>query len=152
MSATLKVPEISDEEHTPEVTAVLEIVQIQQELIQKLRDEIARLKRQKPKPSIKHSTLGKNSRNKDTRARVGRRAKRNKTERLEIHETIVVEAQNIAIGSRFKEYEDFTVQDLLLQPFIEIREFAQRDGSNRNKQFALKRALNCPKPLDRLPL
>ncbi len=43
MSATLKIPEISDEERTPSVTALLKIVQIQQELIQELRDEIARL-------------------------------------------------------------------------------------------------------------
>ena len=69
MSATLKIPEISDEERTPLVTALLEIVQIQQELIQEFRDEIARLKGQKPKPRIKPSTLGKNSRNEDIQGR-----------------------------------------------------------------------------------
>lgn len=91
------------------VAALLEIVQTQQELIQELRDEIARLKGQKPKPRIKPSTLGKNSRNKDTQGRAGKRAKRNKTERLEIHETVVVEARNVPTGSTFKGYEDFTV-------------------------------------------
>ncbi|MGC8658260.1 MAG: IS66 family transposase, partial [Desulfomonilaceae bacterium] len=69
MSSTLKIPEISDEERTSLVTALLEIVQIQQELIQELRDEIARLKGQKPKPGIKPSTLGRNSRNKNTQGR-----------------------------------------------------------------------------------
>jgi hypothetical protein len=116
MSVILKIPEISDEELTPSVVALLEIVQIQQELIQELRDEIARLKGNNPKPRIKPSALGK-SRNKGTQRREGRRAKRNKTERLEIHETLVVEARNVPIGSTFKGYEDFTVQDLLLQPF-----------------------------------
>lgn len=116
MSGALKIPEISDEERTPLVMALLEIVQIQQELIQELRDEIARLKGQKPKPRIKPSTLGK-SRNKDKKGRAGSRSKRNKTERLEIHETVVVEAHNVPNGSAFKGYEDFTVQDLLLQPF-----------------------------------
>ena len=117
MSATLKIPVISDEERTSLVTALLEIVQIQQELIQELRDEIARLKGQKPKPGIKPSTLGRNSRNKNTQGRARRRVKRNKTERLEIHETVVVKAQNVPSGSTFKGYDDFTVQNLLLQPF-----------------------------------
>lgn len=40
MSVAIKIPEISDEERTPLVAALLEIVQVQQELIQELRDEI----------------------------------------------------------------------------------------------------------------
>jgi hypothetical protein len=117
MSVNLKIPKIPDEERTPLVVALLEIVQVQQELIQELRDEIARLKGQKPKPGIKPSGLGKNSRNKDRKGRTGTHSKRNKTERLEIHETVVAEAQNVPEGSTFKGYADFTVQDLLLQPF-----------------------------------
>jgi len=117
MSVTLKIPEISDEERTPLVAALLEIVQVQQELIQELRDEIARLKGQKPKPRIKASSLGKKSRNKDRKGRPGNRSKRNKTERLEIHETVILEPHNVPNGSKFRGYEDFTVQDLLLQPF-----------------------------------
>jgi hypothetical protein len=117
MSVTLKIPEIPDEERTPLVAALLEIVQIQQDLIQELRDEIARLKGQKPKPGIKPSSLGKNSRNKDKKGRARSRSKRNKTERLQIHETVVIEAQNVPNGSTFRGYENFTVQDLLLQPF-----------------------------------
>jgi len=61
---TQKIPDVPDEERTPLVTALLEIVQIQQELIQELKDEIARLKDQKPKPRIKPSVLGKDSGNK----------------------------------------------------------------------------------------
>ena len=110
---TPKIPEICEEERTSLVTALLEIVQIQQELIQELRDEIARLKGQKPKPGIKPSTLGRNSRNKNTQGRARRHVKRNKTERLEIHETVVVKAQNVPSGSTFKGYDDFTVQNLL---------------------------------------
>lgn len=117
MSVTLKIPEISDGERTPLVAALLEIVQVQQDLIQELRDEIARLKGQKPRPGIKPSSLGKNTRNKDRKGRPGNRSKRNKTERLEIHEMVIVEAQNVPNGSKFRGYDDFTVQDLLLQPF-----------------------------------
>ncbi len=117
MSVTLKIPQISDEERTPLVAALLEIVQVQQDLIQELRDEIARLKGQKPKPRIKPSSLGKKSRNKDRKGMPGSRSKRNKTERLEIHETVVVEAHNVPKESKFRGYENFTVQYLLLQPF-----------------------------------
>ena len=44
MKTTPKIPEIREEEYTPLVTALLEIIRIQQEQIQELRDEIARLK------------------------------------------------------------------------------------------------------------
>jgi len=36
-------------------------------------------------------------------------AKRGKTDSLEIHETVIVKAQNVPAGSKFKGYEDFTV-------------------------------------------
>ncbi|MFA6222642.1 MAG: hypothetical protein WC647_10060 [Desulfomonilaceae bacterium] len=130
MSVIVKIPEISDKELTPSVAALSEIVQIQQELIQGLRDEIARLKGNNPRPRIKPSTLGE-SINKGTQRRERRRAKRNKTERVEIHETLVVEARNVPIGSTFKGYEDFTVQDLLLQPFNTLYQRERR----RTAQF-----------------
>ena len=64
MKTTPKIPEIREEEYTPLVTALLEIIRIQQEQIQELRDEIARLKGQKPKPKIKPSVLQKYFENK----------------------------------------------------------------------------------------
>ena len=53
MKTTPKIPEIREEERTPLVAALVEIIRFQQEQIQELRDEIARLKGQKPKPQIK---------------------------------------------------------------------------------------------------
>ncbi|MGO8823340.1 MAG: hypothetical protein ACLQO6_19230 [Desulfomonilaceae bacterium] len=52
MKTTPKIPEIREEDRTPLVTAPVEIIRIQQEQIQELRDDIARLKGQKPKPKI----------------------------------------------------------------------------------------------------
>ena len=49
MKTTPKIPEIREDERTPLVMVLLEIIQIQQEQIQELRDEIARLKVQKRK-------------------------------------------------------------------------------------------------------
>jgi hypothetical protein len=65
MAAKLKIPKIPEEQRTPLVCALLEIIQFQQEQIQELRDEIARLKGQKPKPKIRPSTL-ENDRGKKT--------------------------------------------------------------------------------------
>lgn len=119
MSSILKVPEVPDDERTPLVTALLEIIQILLEQNQELKDEIAILKGQKPRPRIKPSALGKDTGSKENGGSSAKRpgsVKRNKTEELEIHETLIIEATNVPPGSTLKGYEDFTVQDLLLQP------------------------------------
>jgi len=119
MKPIAKIPHIPYEERTPLVAALLEIIQIQQEQIQELRDEIARLKEEKPRPKIKPSVLEKDSRDKDKTEHSVKRpgsAKRKKTDKLEIHETLVVKADNVPSGSAFKGYEEFTVQGLLVQP------------------------------------
>jgi hypothetical protein len=118
MKPTLKIPEIREDDRTPLVVTLLEIVRIQQEQIQELRDEIARLKGQKPKPQIKPSALEKNSGNKEQKGSTAKRpgsTKREKTAELEIHETVIVPAENVPEGSTFKGYEDFTVQGIKFQ-------------------------------------
>jgi len=80
----------------PLVTALVEIIQIQQEQIQELSDEIARLKGQKPKPKTKPSVLEKYFENKETKKEFTRRpgyTKREKTDKLKIHETVIVKAE-----------------------------------------------------------
>jgi hypothetical protein len=119
MKSTPKIPEIRQEELTPLVTALVEIIRIQQEQIQELRDEIARLKGQKPKPKIKPSVLEKYFENKEAKKEFKKRhgsTKREKTAKLEIHETVIVKADNVPPGSVFKGYEEFTVQGLVFQP------------------------------------
>jgi hypothetical protein len=51
------LPDIAAEERTPLVVALLEIIRRQGEVIQQLRDEIAILKGQKPRPQIQPSRL-----------------------------------------------------------------------------------------------
>jgi hypothetical protein len=120
MRPTPKIPHIPEEERTPLVVALLEIIQVLLEQNQELRDEIARLKGEKPKPRIKPSVLEKDSVNKETRDPGGKRpgsAKREKTKKLEIHNTVVIAAPNALLGSERNGFEDFTVQGLLFQPY-----------------------------------
>jgi len=78
-----RVPEIPDHDRTPLVVELLEIIHFQQEEIQKLKDEIARLKGQKPRPQIKPSQMEPGSaergaKKKKKRKRPGSRKQRNR--------------------------------------------------------------------------
>ena len=59
MHKTPRLPDIPAEERTPVVVELIEIVHYQMEMIQILRDEIAILKGNKPKPKIKPGKLEK---------------------------------------------------------------------------------------------
>jgi len=115
-----RLSEISEAERTPLVVVLLEIIQLQQEQIQALKDEVAQLKGEKPRPKIKPSKLEPGTESpdeeslKDPAKRAGS-AKRSKLSELEIHETVVLKAEAVPAGSRFKGYEDYTVQGVILQ-------------------------------------
>lgn len=119
-----KIPVVPEEERTPLTVALLdncylqqEMIQEQREQIQALKDEIARLKGEKPRPKIRPSLLEKDSGRKE--GRKGNRpgsAKKSKTRKLTIHETVVVPPDNLPEGSQFKGYDDFTVQDIVFRP------------------------------------
>jgi hypothetical protein len=92
-----------------------EQITLQRETIQNLRDEIARLKGMKPKPSIKPSQLEKDRNSKKKKRRKKKRpgsSKRSKTSQLTIHDTVILRPDNLPEGSRLLGYEDFTVQDI----------------------------------------
>jgi len=122
------LPEVPEDQRTPLVDKLIEIIssqneklQLQKELIQGLKDEIARLKGEKPKPDIKPSNLGKKSKQDDNNGQDTKKTQRpgskKKRKKLEIHETVAVPPAHIPEGSRFKGYEDYFVQDLLIQPY-----------------------------------
>jgi hypothetical protein len=118
------IPDIPEDERSPIVDKLIDICTMQQELIvalqeqiQILKDEIARLKNQSPRPRIKPSTLesrsGKSKRGK--KRKKGKRpgsAKRCKS--LQIHNTIDIKPDNLPEGSRFKGYDCYTIQDIIL--------------------------------------
>ena len=112
-----KLPNISESEKTPIVSALLEIIQYQSEVIQALKDEVAGQKGLKKKPKIRPSGIEKKieeerKSNKKTDQQRAGSAKRSKTKQLQIHETKVVEATGVPKGSVFKGYKSFVVQGL----------------------------------------
>jgi hypothetical protein len=125
MKGTLKPPTIPEQEKSAFVEHLLAIIEQQAsilrqqaEKIQQLSDEIARLKNQPPRPKIKPSSLGKKDKGKSKKSK-GKRPgskKRNKTAKLEIHETRPIEPDYIPKGSEFKCYKDFVVQDIVIKP------------------------------------
>lgn len=82
---------------------------------QELREEIARLKGLKGRPKLRPSGMEQASeaRDKGSRQKGRRGAKRAK---LTIHETRIVKADTLPEGARFKGYEDFVVQDIIIKP------------------------------------
>ena len=77
--------------------------------IQALRDEVARLKKQKPKPNIGPSKMeGKKNKR-------GKKRKRRKKPPLRSDETKIVKAKDVPAGSEFKGYTNFFVQELVIK-------------------------------------
>ena len=126
VAAPTKIPRLADipeSERTPTLIALLAICTQQQEEIhrlkeqvQGLKDEIARLKGHKPKPTIRPSTLEKGGGGQAGKGPRPGSAKRRKNRKLNLHKTVNVPPDTVPEGSRFKGYQDFTVQDIVLQP------------------------------------
>jgi hypothetical protein len=112
------LPELpAKETRPPWVDALLEVIAaLREENLrlreenQALRDEVARLKGQKGKPTIGPSRLNENK----GRERRGRRKRQGRLER-QIDRTVVVKAEGVPEGSRFKGYADFVVQELVIK-------------------------------------
>jgi hypothetical protein len=144
MSAGL--PDIPPEQQTPLVLRLMEIIRQQQELLQQLRDEIARLQGRSPRPTIAPSRLEQPSRpppGGSGTARPGS-AKRRKNVQLVIHAEVVVPVVDAPAGSVSKGYEEYLVQELLLEPRV-TRYLRQR------VQTLDGRTLLAPLPADVVP-
>jgi len=120
----MELPEIRPEDRTPLVEALLGIIRQLldrvgqlEETVQQLRDEIAILKGQKPRPEIKPSFL-EGAKPKVEGQQGSKRpgsAKRPKTAELHIHREVPLDAVGLPDGSTFKCYEPYVVQELIIQ-------------------------------------
>ncbi len=125
----MELPEIRPEERTPLVEALLAIIrelldrnqQLEETVVQS-RDEIAILKGQKPRPKIKPSSLEsatppsqqEGSQKEKPDKRPGSE-KRSKNAELTIHHTVPLHIDDLPIGAVFKGYEDYIVQELVIE-------------------------------------
>jgi len=89
--------------------ALLEQNHQMREELQALRDEIARLKKQKPKPTIRPSKLTEKEKKRQKRRKAKKKGPRH------YDETKVIKAEDVPEGSRFKGYDDFVVQELVIK-------------------------------------
>jgi len=122
-SMKVEIPPIRPEEHTPLVEALVAILQQlvdrvgQQDVtIQQLRDEIAQLKGQKPRPTLRPSELER-APAQTTPPEGGKRpgsAKRPKTAELTIHHEQPLHLDHPPQGATFRGYEPYVVQELLI--------------------------------------
>jgi hypothetical protein len=125
----IELPEIRPEERTPLVEALLAIIQVLldrnqelEETVLQLRDEIAILKGQKPRPKIRPSCLESasppaqqtGSLNEGTGKRPGSE-KRPKNSQLTIHHTVPLHVDDLPPGAVLKSYEPYLVQDLVIE-------------------------------------
>lgn len=118
----MELPEIPPAERTPLVEALLGIIRQLLDRVhelevtnQELRDEIAKLKGQKPRPDIKPSLLetpppaeGQKKQRRDP-------AKRPKTSELHIDREVPLHPHNLPEGATFKAFEPYVVQDLIIK-------------------------------------
>src|SRR4051795_2883023 len=84
--------------------------------VAELKAEVATLKGVKGRPEVKPSGMEKGASSEPGATNRGRGG-RGKADRLTVDEERVVEAE-VPAGSRFKGYEDFLVQDLVLRPHV----------------------------------
>jgi hypothetical protein len=121
------LPEIPPEQRTPLVEALLAVICAQQdriakleETVQQLRDEIAILKGQKPRPKIAPSQLEQPPSAPPSVADQKRPGsdKKPKNAQLSITRERRIDFPNPPIGSVSKGYEEYIVQELVIRPEV----------------------------------
>ena len=116
----IDLDKIPEEEKTPLVIELLRANKVLHENIQQLRDEVARLKQHKGKPTIPPSRLEKDPKEREKKKtdingkRPGSK-KRSKTKDLHIHKTIPIPPKEIPAGSIQIGHTDWIVQGLKIE-------------------------------------
>ena len=112
-----ELPEINEKDRTPLIDVLLELLAWQQKQIDKLEEEILKLKGETTKPKIEPSKMDKGKPSGDDASSSNRKKgpKRSKNEHLKIDETQVIQPDKIPEGSRFKGYQERIIQDIIFK-------------------------------------
>jgi hypothetical protein len=135
-----QLPKISDEDRTPLVDVLLELLAWQEKKIDQLEQEILKLKGETTKPKIKPSKMdddnsgqdddGKDDNSDTTKKNKG--PKRSKTQNLKIDITVEIKPDNIPQGSVFKGHRDVVIQNIKFETFntcYRLAQYQTPDGS-----------------------
>jgi hypothetical protein len=115
-----RIPKIPEEERTPTVLSLCELIELLKEDNQRLQAEIDRLNGEKPKKAPNSSSLegsergGKKGKGKSEEKKRPGSEKRSKTKDLKINRVEVIKPDEVPEGSEFKGYHEFTVQELII--------------------------------------
>lgn len=149
------LPPISEQEMTPLVRALVAkneeyagMILTLRENIQLLKDEIAVLKGQKPRPKLPPNRLEKDKpgssgagNGKDGGGKRPGSVKKNKTAALEVDETRRIPLENIPSGAKFKDWSDYVVQELSITKKVilfQLARFVDADGKTIQAQLPLE--------------
>ena len=135
-----QLPKISDEDRTPLVDVLLELLAWQEKKIDQLEQKILKLKGETVKPKIKPSKMdddnsgqdddGKDDNSDTTKKNKG--PKRSKTQNLKIDITVEIKPDNIPQGSVFKGHRDVVIQNIKFETFntcYRLAQYQTPDGS-----------------------
>jgi hypothetical protein len=107
-----------------------------------LREEIARLKGLKGRPKLKPSGMEKAADAGRSSGRKGRRGA--KGSKLTLNETRILKPDSLPDGARFKGYEDFIVQDIVIMPWtVRYRRERWLLPSGETVVTALPKGVSC---------
>ena len=134
-----QLPKISNKDRTPLVDVLLELLAWQQVQIDKLEQEILKLKGETTKPKIKPSKMDEDFAEDDEengddsdKSKKNKGPKRSKTEYLKIDATIDIQPDNIPAGSIHKGFRDVVIQDIKFETFntcYRLAQYQTPDGS-----------------------
>jgi len=134
-----QLPKITNEDRTPLVDVLLELLAWQQVQIDKLEQEILKLKGETTKPKIKPSKMDEDSakdgdENGDDgdKSKKNKGPKRSKTDHLKIDATFNIHPDTIPEGSTFKGYRDVVIQNIKFETFntcYRLAQYQAADGS-----------------------
>jgi hypothetical protein len=121
MSMEIEIPHIETSNRTPEVNKLYKIISLlfakcqdQEKMIELLKEEINRLKGHKGKPKINPSKMDSdkkgNNKGRHNPGRMNRKALKK--------EEVIIKASSVPEGSRFKGYQDYTIQELVIEAKI----------------------------------